>query len=451
MSSQQSLALRKEILLAAIVEGKIAEANHTLAKLHPSDVADVLESLSAADRLVVLRALPPELASETLAEMEEDERAADLLAAMAPHRGAKLLRELADDDATDLVADLQPEERARILAEMSVEEAGEIRELLAYGEESAGGIMTTALVAVRESLTAGQAIGEVRRLGREVEDFYTVYVVDAAERLVGTVPLDDLVLAEPGDPVSSLAEPVVASVTPDEDQEEVGRLMARYHLPTVPVVGPGGKLVGRITFDDVLDVMEAEQTEDILRFGGVSDEESLGASWLAAVRTRLPWLVLNLVTATAAALVVYLYADTVESAVILAVVMPVIAGMGGNAGSQALAVTVRRLALRADVGADPRVVVGKEVLVGFVNGAVLGGIVAGASLLVPGGDPRLGLVVLVSMWGTMLMAGFGGAFIPMLLHRLGFDPAVASSVFLHTATDFLGFLLLLGLATALLM
>ena len=451
MSSQDSLALRKEVLLAAIAEGKIAEANHTLARLHPSDVADVLESLSEADRLLVLRALPAELASETLAEMEEDERAADLLAAMAPHRGAKLLSELADDDATDLVADLQPEERARILAEMPVEEAGEIRELLAYPEESAGGIMTAALVSVRETLTAGQAIEEVRRQGREVEDFYTVWVVDGSGRLVGTVPLDDLILAEPVDPVSSLVEPVVAAVHPDEDQEEVGRLMARYNLPTVPVVGPRGRLVGRITFDDVLDVMEAEQTEDILRFGGVSDEESLGASWVAAVRTRLPWLVLNLLTATAAALVVYFYSDTVQSAVILAVVMPVIAGMGGNAGSQALAVTVRRLALRDDVGADPRAVVGKEVLVGLVNGAVLGGIVAGASLLVPGGDPRLGLVVLVSMWGTMLMAGFGGAFIPMLLHRLGFDPAVASSVFLHTTTDFLGFMLLLGLATALLM
>ena len=451
MSSQESLALRKELLLATIMEGRTTEAGDALAKLHPSDVADVLESLSTSDRLVVLRALPAELASETLAEMEEDEHAADLLAAMTPHRGAKLLSELADDDATDLLADLQPEERARILAEMPVEEAGEIRELLAYEEESAGGIMTTALVSVRETVTAARALEEVRRQGRAVEDFYTVYVVDRKERLVGTVPLDDLILAAPEDTVSSLVEPAVAAVRPDEDQEELGRLMARYNLPTVPVVDPGGRLLGRVTFDDVLDVMEAEQTEDILRFGGVSDDESLGANWLAAVRTRLPWLVLNLATATAAAMVVFLYSDTVENAVILAVVMPVIAGMGGNAGSQALAVTVRRLALRDDVGADPRTVVGKEVLVGLVNGAVLGSIVAGASLLVPGGDPRLGLVVLISMWGTMLMAGFGGAFIPMLLHRLGFDPAVASSVFLHTITDFLGFLLLLGLATALLM
>ena len=448
---QESLALQKERLLAAIAGGKIAEAREALTTLHPSDVADILESLSDDDRLAVLRTLPAELASESLTEMEEDEGAADLLAALAPHRGARLLQELADDDATDLVADLSPEERARILAALPVEDAGEIRELLAYAEESAGGIMTTALVSVHHTVTAAQAIEEVRRQGREVDDFYTMYVVDEVHHLVGTVPLDDLILAAPDEPVFSLVEPVVASVNPHDDQEAVVRLMARYNLPTVPVVEPGGKLLGRITFDDVLDVMEAEQTEDILRFGGVSDEESLGGSWLAAVRTRLPWLVLNLVTATAAAMVVFFYSDTVESAVILAVVMPVIAGMGGNAGSQALAVTVRRLALRDDVGADPRAVVGKEALVGLVNGAVLGSIVAGASLLVPGGDPLLGLVVLVSMWGTMLMAGFGGAFIPMLLHRLGFDPAVASSVFLHTATDLLGFLLLLGLATALLL
>ena len=437
--------------MAAIAEGRIAEAKEALTTLHPSDVADILESLTDADRLAVLRALPAGLASGTLTEMEEDEGAADLLAAMTPHRGARLLQLLAYDDATDLLADLAPEERARILAEMPVEDAGEIRELLAYGEESAGGIMTTALVSVHEVLTAAQAIEEVRRQGREVDDFYTVYVVDERDQLLGTVPLDDLILAAPDEPVSSLVQPVVASVDPHEDQEAVVRLMARYNLPTVPVVEPGGKLLGRITFDDVLDVMEAEQTEDMLRFGGVSDDESLGGSWLAAVRTRLPWLVLNLVTATAAAMVVFFYSDTVESAVILAVIMPVIAGMGGNAGSQALAVTVRRLALRHDVGADPREVVGKEVLVGLVNGAVLGGIVAAASVLVPGGDPRLGLVVLISMWGTMLMAGFGGAFIPLLLHRLGFDPAVASSVFLHTATDLLGFLLLLGLATAFLL
>ncbi len=451
MSSHESPARRKEVLLTAITHGRIADVKDLLTRLHPSDMADVLESLSDIDRLLVLRSLSAELASETLAEMEDDAGAADLLAAMAPNRGARLLSELPDDDATDLVAELRPEEQARILAEMPDEEAGEIRDLLAYGEESAGGIMTAALVSVRETVTAAEAIEEVRRQGRGVDDFYTVYVVDQGERLVGTVPLDDLILAEPGDPVSSLVEPVVAAVNPDEDQEEVGRLMARYHLPTVPVVDPAGRLLGRVTFDDVLDVMEAEQTEDILRFGGVSDDESLGANWRAAVRTRLPWLALNLVTATAAALVVYYFSDTVRNVVVLAVFMPVIAGMGGNAGSQALAVTVRRLALRDDVGADPRTVVGKEVLVGLVNGALLGGVVAGASLLVPGADPRLGLVVLVSMWGTMLMAGFGGAFIPMLLHRMGFDPAVASSVFLHTTTDFLGFVLLLGLATALLM
>ena len=234
---------------------------------------------------------------------------------------------------------MEPEERARILAEMPVEEAGEIRELLAYGEESAGGIMTTALVSVREAVTAARAIEEVRRQGREVEDCYTVYVVDRDDRFVGTVPLDDLILAAPEDPVSSLVEPAVAAVRPNEDQEELARLMTRYNLPAVPVVESGGRLVGRVTFDDVLDVHGGgtDRGHPALRRGfgrRVAGGELAGGG----AHPVFPWLVLNLATATAAAMVVYLYADTVESAVILAVVMPVIAGMGGNAGSQALAV-----------------------------------------------------------------------------------------------------------------
>ncbi len=452
MTAQDDRNADKERVSALIAQGRVDDAREILLAFHPSDIADVLESVSReSERLELLRSLTPELASEALAEMVEEDEAADLLAAMAPERGAELLQELADDDAADLIGELEPDERARILAEMPVEDAGELRELLAYDEESAGGIMTTALVSIRNMFTAGEAIEEVRHQGREVEDFYTVYVVDSGGRLVGTVPLDHLILSDPEHPVSALVEPVVASVTPDEDQEEVSRLMGHYNLPTVPVIDADGRLLGRVTFDDVLDVLEAEQTEDILRFGGVSEEEALQASWFEAVKTRLPWLVLNLGTAAVAASVVYAFSETVENVVILAAIMPVIAGMGGNAGTQALAVTVRRLALRDEVGAKAWDVVGKEILVGLVNGAVLGGIVAGASLLLPDAEPLLGLVVLIAMWGTMLVAGFGGAFIPTLLDRLGIDPAVASSVFLHTATDLFGFLLLLGLASALLL
>lgn len=424
-----------------------------LGELHPSDVADLVESLeSEEERVALLRALPKELASETLAEMDEEEDPGDILAALDPRKGAELIHELEYDDAVDLVAGLRPEERARILAALPLEEAGEIRGLLRYDEESAGGLMDTLLVRVESVLTAGQAIAEVRRQGREVEDFYTVFVVDESHRLLGTVPLDDLILSDPLLPVIELVEPVMASVQPGEDQEEVGRLMSRYNLVSIPVVDSFGVLLGRITFDDVLDVMEAEQTEDILRLVGTSDEEELRGTWSETVRIRLPWLALNLLTATLAASVVWFYRDTVHDIIALAALAPIIAALGGNAGTQALAVTVRRISLagEGEIGAGPFRAVGKEVLVGMVNGAVLGAAIAVISFLL-GGDPKLGAVVLLAMWGNLMVAGFAGSFVPTLLNRFGVDPAVASSVFVHTFTDLIGFFLLLGLATAFLL
>ena len=294
---------RIRLRLVELVENGEAESiRHLLQELHPSDVADLVEALETEEAQVALMAaLPAQLASEALAEMDEDEDPQEILAAMDPQRGAELLHELDYDDAVDLIAELEPEERARILEALPLEEAGEIRGLLRYDDESAGGLMDTQLVRVGSTISAGEAIAEVRRQGREVEDFYTVFVVDEGHHLLGTVPLNDLILADPLQPVIDLVEPVKASVVPDEDQEEVGRLLSRYNLVSIPVVDGFGVLLGRITFDDVLDVMEAEQTEDILRFVGTSEEEELKGSWSETVRTRLPWLALNLLTATVAA------------------------------------------------------------------------------------------------------------------------------------------------------
>jgi magnesium transporter len=444
----------REELLALVSAGDLDAASALLAELHPSDVADLVESLgSDEERVGLMQVLPVELASETLAEMDEEEDPGEILAALDPKKGAELLHELEVDDAVDLVGELEPEERAKILAALPLEEAGEIRGLLRYDEESAGGLMDTLLVRIQGDLTAGQAIAEVRRQGREVEDFYTVFVVDQGHRLLGTVRLDDLILADPLHPVNGLTEPVLASVEPDEDQEDVGRLMSRYNLPSVPVVDQSGILLGRITFDDVLDVLEAEQTEDILRLVGTSDEEEIRGTWSETVRTRLPWLVLNLVTAAVGASVVMIFLDTVERFAVLAALAPVIAALGGNAGTQALAVTVRRISLAGDgeIGTGPYRAVGKELLVGLVNGAVLGGITAFVSLQLPNGEPILGLVVLMAMWGNLIVAGFAGSFVPTVLNRFGVDPAVASSVFVHAFTDLIGFFLLLGLATVLLL
>lgn len=431
----------------------LAEACVSL-DLHPSDVADLLEQLGEEGRLALVRGLPRELASQALSEMEEGDEAAGLLAALDPETGAELLHELPDDDAADLIAELEPAEANRILANLSIEEAGDLRGLLLYDEDSAGGIMTTELVALRGELTAQAALAEIRRQARQVEDFYTVFVVDDGNRLLGTVPLAELVAAPTDRPVAELAEEVPVQILPDTDQEEVGRLMSRYNLVSTPVVNEFGQLMGRITFDDIIDVIEAEQTEDILRLAGMSDEEEVRADWRDAVRSRLPWLGLNLITITVASSVVILFEGTMQRFWYLAMLLPIVGGMGGNSGTQALAVTIRRIALASSELERRSDAVSKELLVGLVNGLALGLLAAAGawflSVQVAGIPSALPVVVLVALWLNILLAGFAGAFIPTLLDRIGVDPAVASSVFLTTFTDLVGFALLLGLASALL-
>jgi len=420
--------------------------------LHASDLADLFERLPEELGVQLLSALPSELASEALAEMEEGDARGDLLAALTPERGAALLVELPDDDAADLMLDLEPGEQRRILDALSAEDAGDLIGLLRYDEDSAGGLMTTELVAVEATLSAGQAIEQVRHQGREVDNFYTVFVVDGERRLQGTLRLDDLITAEPDRVVSDLVQEPVATVGPHVDQEEVGRLIARYNLVAMPVVSDDGVLLGRITFDDVIDVIEAEQTEDILLMAGLgSDEEALRYTWRESVRARMPWLFVNLLTATLAAGVVYLFSETIESVVILAAIMPIVAGLGGNAGTQALAVTVRSIAVEGRGRKRPLGLhVGRELAVGLINGAIVGMVVAVLAGLL-GGDRTLGVVVLVAMWGNLAVAGFLGSLVPAVMDRLGLDPAVASSMFVTPFTDLCGFLFLLGLGSALLL
>lgn len=435
--------LTEEQLRRLAAVGDIGRLLTQARELHPSDFSDLLAALEPELRLRIVQSLPPDVVSEAIAEMEEEEHPEELLAALMPERAADIVEELDDDDAVDLIADLPPETAARILS--SVADRADIERLLTYDEESAGGLMTTSVVAIPDRVTAGQAIDEVRRQAETVEDFYQVYCIDERKRLVGILPLQRMVVSKPDTLVGDLMEPAPAAVTPDLDQEEVARLLARYNVPAVPVVDQQGRLLGRITFDDVIDVVEDEQTEDLLKFGGGSGDEQLGGGWGESVRSRLPWLYVNLFTAFLAGAVVYVFQDTIAQLVALAVWMPIIAGMGGNAGTQALAVTARRIALGMIPPGKGIRLVSKELLVGMTNGVAIGVVVACvAALTGPGWG--LGLVVMLAMWGNQVLAAAAGAAIPLLLHRLGVDPAVASSVFVTTLTDIAGFLLLLGLA-----
>ncbi len=408
-----------------------------------ADLADVLTALDEDERVAVVRALPPELSSQALAEMPEETHPAATLAALDPGRAAEIVEELEDDDAADILGELDPVTKEHILA--NIADRAEVDRLLRYDEETAGGRMTTHVVTVHHSATVAAALDDIRRQAEEVEHFYQIFVVDDERRLVGVLPFKDLIVSRPERRVREFMAEAEVTVAPELDQEEVARLMSRYNLPSVAVVDDGGRLLGRVTFDDVIDVVEAETTEDLLQFGGVSPDEELAARWTESVRSRLPWLYVNLLTAFLAAGVVYLFRDTVQRTVALAVWMPVIAGMGGNAGVQALAVTVRRLALGLIPANVFLKVVGKEMLVGITNGLAIGLVVGGIAALL-GEGMRLGLVVFLAMTGNLLVAGFAGGFIPILLERFGADPAVASSIFVTAFTDVCGFALLLGLA-----
>ncbi|MEX1051074.1 MAG: magnesium transporter [Gemmatimonadales bacterium] len=413
-------------------------------QVHPSDLSDALVELDPDLQRRLIHLLPADVVSEALAEMEEGEHPAELLASLKPEQAADIVEELDDDDAADLIGDLPLETARRLLA--AVANRADLEQLLRYDEETAGGRMTRLVVSVRDDATIAEALTSIRQQAEAVDDFYQVYVVDAAGTLKGLLPIQRLVTAGPERRVADVAEPVIAQVTPDVDQEEVARLMARYNVAAIPVVDPLGRLIGRVTFDDVIDVVEAEGTEDLLLFGGTAPDEQLEARWTAAVGSRLPWLFVNTVTAFLAATLVYLFQDAIGALVLLAVFMPIVAGQGGNAGTQALAVTVRRLALNLIPKGRGWRVVGKEVLVGLVNGLAVG-LVVGVVAAIAGGTWHLGLVVVLAMWGNLIIAGLVGSAVPILLHRVGADPAVGSSVFVTPVTDACGFLLLLGLAS----
>jgi magnesium transporter len=448
-------AERLEHTLSQVVELLAREDGTALTgllhTLHPSDLADLVEHLDESQRLNLIAYLPSDLVADTLAEMEDVERPGELLLLLAPSRAAAIVQEMADDDAADVIGELEPEEQARLLAVVPDEEAAEIAELLHYPEESAGGLMTREVLSVSSSLTTGEAIAEIRRQATEEFDFYTIFAVDPDGQFRGVVALQDVVVADPETPISDITEAPPAVVTVDMDQEEVGKVLSRYNLASIGVVDALGRLVGRITFDDVIDVVEAEATEDILRFAAVSEEEQLRGGTADAIRSRLPWLFLSVLTAVIASSVVFAYRSTIEAISLLAVAMPIIAGVGGNAGTQTLAVTIRRIALSDETVRERLGVIWKELLVGLVNGLVMGVLAALIGMVLADATPLFGVVVMLSMWGSLIIASFSGAFIPIFLERIGVDPAIASSPFVTTLTDLWGFFLLLWLASAMLL
>lgn len=448
----QSFEINKEDLerIKVALEGDDAELEKVLQEYHASEIAILFERLPLESREKIINILPSDVASEVIAEMHEEQEPGELLIALDPEKRSEIIEELDYDDATDIISQLDEEDQQEILEDIDEEDASNIRALLSYPEDTAGGIMNSEVIKVNINQNKKDALEDIIRQSEEMEEFYTIYVVDNDNMLRGILSVKSILKAPAYARVSELVNRDFVYVKADLDQEDVAGLISQYNLTTIPVVDDHMKLLGRITVDDIMDVMERESTEDILKISGVSEDEELSGNWKAAVKSRLPWLVINLATAYLAASIIRHFDSTVALLPQIAAYMTIIAGMGGNAATQALAVTVRRISLSDLTDRQAYNTVIKEFLVGLIDGAANGLIVFAIALMYDA-DPMLGLVLFLAMIGNLVIAGLTGSSIPLILKRVGIDPAVASSIIITTFTDCAGFLLPLYLATKLLL
>jgi len=438
--------------IASLIEsGQRGMVVNLLTDLYPADIASLLHHLPTDDARTLFDWLPKDIAGEVVPELDDEYRAG-LLQFLPSHRIGEVLDEMESDDAADVLADLPREIVEDVLHRL--EDAEEVQGLLEYEEDTAGGIMGTDYVAVLESMTVGEATEEVRRNAESVEPIFAVYVVDASRRLLGIVPLKRLLLSRANAKVSTILESDIISVTPEVDQEEVARLMERYDLVAIPVVDGERRLIGRITVDDVIDVIREEAEEDIQRMSGVSREE-MTSSVIKMSRGRLIWLLVGLVGAFLSALVIHSFAGEIEKAVVLAMFIPVVMAMGGNAGIQSSSIAVQGLASGDIWATDLLRRLGKELVV-LINGLVLAVAItvmvvaiSYTGFLDNENIGRLSLTVALALLTVIIMAGAIGASIPLLLDRFGVDPALATGPFITTSNDLLGLIVYFVIATQL--
>lgn len=389
--------------------------------------------------------LSPDEQGEVLRELDDTMRDYYLEDVIPPSDVAQILVEQPSDQAADLLEELDLERVSEILSHVPHQDRVKVTELLSYPENTAGAIMTKEFVSVVESDTVKKAISSIRKMSRDTDEIHNVYVVDKDGRYKGHLRISKLILAKPQTKVKRIMEEELLPIPVLTDQEEVARFFTRYDFFTAPVVDDRGVLVGRITVDDVLEVVEAEATEDIQRMGGVSGEETLGSPLLRSSLQRMLWLAVNLTTAFLSAAVIGLFETTIEKKVILSALMPIVAGMGGNAGSQSMALVIRNIALGELTPANTRRALYRESLIGLMNGLMIG-LLTGVAVFVFTGEMMLGGVIFLALLFNLTVAATAGTLIPILLRRTGIDPAIASSILVTTCTDVGGFFAFLGCA-----
>jgi len=416
--------------------------------LHAADLADRLQRLETGEARSILKQLPPEKSAATLVELEE-ERLPDLAGAFTPAELAQLLRRVGAADSADLLQRLPPATRRDVLAALPPDAAHDVRGLLKYPEETAGGIMSLRFITLRDDMNVEQAralLGAHAQQER-IEDVSYIYVTDAGQRLVGIVPLRDLIFRRGDRRVSEIMHRDVKFALVSDDQEALARKFEHYHYLGLPVLDEGGRILGVVKAVDALEIARKEATEDMQLMVGLSGEERALTPWRMSVGRRLPWLMVNLATAFVAALTIGLFESTIAQWTALVVFLPIIAGQGGNAGMQTLTIVIRDLALGEIAPGDGRRALLKESILGLINGLAVG-VVVGAIGWLWKGSVVLGVVAAAAMVMNQLAAAVAGVLIPLGLRALRMDPALASSIFLTTVTDVAGFFFFLGLAAA---
>lgn len=432
----------------AIETGRPAEILEVLEQHHPADAADLLEILPRGTLGETADLLGDQFPTPILIELRDEYR--EIVVDNLPDEHlAETINMLESDDAALIFDDLEQDRQVAILGSLNKGEREELERVMAFDEESAGRLMQRDFLAAPEFWTVGQTVDHARAHADDLPDsFFEIYVIDPAFRVLGAVSLHRILRNQREVPLGEIMRPLDVEIGPDMDQEEVAYLFQKYDLTSAPVVDESGRLTGMVTIDDVVDVIQEENREDLLALSGVSSADALDTV-LSTFRSRAPWLAVNVVTAFVASIVISIFAETIDQIVALAILMPVVVALGGNAGSQTLAVSVRALAERELSGSTTRRAIFREALTALINGLVFSAAVSMIAYFWFD-DLRLSFVIAIAMLATFLWAGLSGIIIPLTLKRLGADPAVASSVFLLTTVDIIGFLSFLGLATVIL-
>ncbi|MFK7876711.1 MAG: magnesium transporter [Paracoccaceae bacterium] len=439
-----------QILYAVDIEDR-AQLTELMEPLHAADIADLLEQINAFDRSRLIRLYDRAFDGEILSEVQESIRE-EVIAVLKPDVLAEAVRDLDSDDVVDLVEDLGDAQQEVILDALEDADRVAVEKALSYPEYSAGRLMQRELVMAPEHWTVGAAIDHLRSVSEQdlPEQFYHITLVDPRLHPVGNVTLGKLMRSRRDVALASIKEDTFQIIPASQEEADVAYAFNQYHLISAPVVDDEGRLIGVITIDDAMTVLDDEHEEDILRLAGVGEESSLSDRVIGTTKRRFPWLAVNLVTSILASLVIAQFEMAISQIVALAVLMPIVASMGGNAGTQSLTVAVRAIATKDLTGANVWRVIRREVLVGLINGVIFA-IVMGIVGVVWFGSPALGYVIAAAMVVNMVVAGLAGTVIPVILERMGIDPALASGAFVTTVTDVVGFFAFLGLAAVVLL